>query len=50
MLELLLKTLEANDNTDIIGKQNTVFSSMLLHSHVMCDRHGFFIKLQLHVH
>ena len=43
MLELLLETLEANDNTGIIGKQNTVFSLMLLHSHVICDRHGFFM-------
>lgn len=43
MLELLLKTLEANNNMGIIGKQNTVFSLMLLHCHVMCDRHGFFM-------
>lgn len=43
MLELLLKTLEAKNNTGIIGKQNKVFSLMLLHSHAICDRHGFFI-------
>ena len=35
MLELLLKTVEAHNNTGIIGKQNKVFSLMSLHSHVM---------------